>query len=130
MIDEPWFRTGGERAKHADLLDDMVGGWIAERTRDEVVKAFEEAGAAIAPIYTARDLVEDEHVRATGMLTTVEDADLGEVLMHNVMWRMSGTPGRIRFPGRPLGADTDDVLGELGYDPDTVADLRARHVIA
>jgi crotonobetainyl-CoA:carnitine CoA-transferase CaiB-like acyl-CoA transferase len=131
VVDEPWFRSGGERAKHADLLDGMVGGWIAERTRDEVVRAFEEAGAAVAPIYSARDLVEDEHVCATGMLTTVEDDDLGEVLMHNVMWRMSETPGRIRFPGRRLGADTDDILvGELGYDSATVAELRSRQVLA
>ncbi len=130
VIDEPWFRTGGQRVQHADLLDDMVGGWIAERTRDEVVSAFEDAGAAIAPVYTARDLVEDEHVRATSMLTTVEDDDLGEVLMHNVMWRMSETPGRIRFSGRPLGADTDEVLGPLGYDADTLTDLRGRQVIA
>lgn len=130
VIDEPWFRTGGERAEHADLLDEMVGGWIAERTREEVVRAFEEAGAAIAPIYTAQDLVEDEHVRATEMLTTVPDDDLGEVLMHNVMWRMSGTPGSIRFTGRALGADTDDVVAELGYDAETVAGLRARQVLA
>ncbi len=130
VIDEPWFRTGGERARHADLLDDMVGGWIAERTREEVVRAFEEAGAAVAPVYNARDLVEDEHVRATGMVTTVDDDDLGELLMHNVMWRMSATPGRIRFPGRPLGADTDDVLGGLGYDAAALADLRARQVVA
>ena len=47
----------------------MVGGWIAARTRDEVVAAFDEAGAAVAPIYSARDLVEDPHVRVTGMLT-------------------------------------------------------------
>ncbi len=130
VIDEPWFRTGGERARHADMLDDMVGGWIAERTREEVVRAFEEAGAAVAPVYNARDLVEDEHVRATGMVTTVDDDDLGELLMHNVMWRMSATPGRIRFPGRPLGADTDDVLGGLGYDAAALADLRARQVVA
>lgn len=130
VIDEPWFATGAERAQHVDLLDDMVGSWIGERTREEVVAAFEEAGAAIAPVYTARDVVEDEHVRATGMLTPVQDDDLGEVLMHNVMWRMSETPGRIRFPGRPLGADTDEVLAELGYDAETVRDLRARQVIA
>ena len=49
------------------------------------------------------------------MLTEVDDDDLGPVLQHNVMWRMSETPGRIRFTGRALGADTDAVLAELGY---------------
>ena len=51
------------------------------------------------------------------MLTQVEDDDLGPVLMQNVMWRMSETPGAIRFTGRALGADTDEILvDELGFD--------------
>jgi crotonobetainyl-CoA:carnitine CoA-transferase CaiB-like acyl-CoA transferase len=131
VIDEPWFRTGRERVAHADLLDKYVGDWVAQRTRDEVIAAFTEAGAAIAPVYNAKDLVEDEHVRATGMLTTVDDPALGPVLMHNVMWRMSRTPGRIRFTGRDPGADTDAVLvDELGCDPDRIAELRAGGTVA
>ncbi|SHK98499.1 Crotonobetainyl-CoA:carnitine CoA-transferase CaiB [Pseudonocardia thermophila] len=130
VVDEPWFATGAQRAEHADELDEYVGSWIAERTRDEVIKEFTEAGAAVAPIYDARDIVNDEHVRATEMLTTVDDPDLGPVLMHNVMWRMSQTPGSIRFTGRSLGADTDAVLvDELGYDPQTVAELRRRQIV-
>ncbi|MEE3921379.1 CoA transferase [Micromonospora sp. BRA006-A] len=101
VIDEPWFRTGVGRVAHADLLDEYVGSWIAERTRDEVAAAFAEAGAAVAPVYSAKDIVEDPHVRATEMITTVDDPDLGPMRMHNVMWRMSETPGRIRFTGRP-----------------------------
>ncbi|MEV0590629.1 CaiB/BaiF CoA transferase family protein [Nonomuraea cavernae] len=131
VIDEPWFASGRGRAEHADLLDSYVGSWIAERTRAEVLAEFERAGAAVAPVYSARDLVEDPHVRATGMLTHVEDEDLGPVLMHNVMWRMTGAPGRIRFTGRDLGADTDRILlDELGFDAGTVEDLRTRRVIA
>ncbi len=131
VIAEPWFASGRERAEHADLLDSYVGSWIAARTRDQVLKEFEEAGAAAAPVYSARDLTEDPHVRATQMLTHVEDEELGPVLMHNVMWRMSGAPGRIRFTGRRLGADTDEILlRELGLDAETVADLRDRRVIA
>jgi crotonobetainyl-CoA:carnitine CoA-transferase CaiB-like acyl-CoA transferase len=129
VIDEPWFASGRERAQHADEIDAYVGGWIAERDRDEVVKAFTEVGAAVAPIYSARDLVEDEHVRATELLTEVDDHDLGPLLMHNVLWRMSSTPGSIRFPGRPLGADTDEILSALGYDDDRIAGLRARQVV-
>ncbi|GHJ08062.1 CoA transferase [Micromonospora humidisoli] len=131
VIDEPWFRTGAGRAGHADELDGYVGSWIAARTREQVTRAFTEAGAAVAPVYSARDIVEDPHVRATDMVTTVDDPDLGTMRMHNVMWRMSGTPGRVRFTGRALGADTDSLLvDELGCDPAELADLRARHIVA
>ncbi|MGD9988917.1 CaiB/BaiF CoA transferase family protein [Pseudonocardia sp.] len=131
VIDEPWFATGARRAEHADLLDRYVGDWIAARTRDEVTDAFAAAGAAVAPIYDARDIVEDPHVRETGMIRTVDDPDLGPIAMHDVMWRMSRTPGSIRFTGRPPGADTDELLvHELGMDPAAVAELRDRGVVA
>lgn len=130
VIKEPWFAAGNTRAQHADLLDEYVGGWIAQRTRDEVIAAFTEAGAAVAPIYTARDIVEDPHVQATQMIVEVPDPDLGRIKMHNVMWRMSETPGRIAFTGREKGADTDAIfIDELGCDPATIADLRARQIV-
>lgn len=131
VVEEAWFSSGRGRAKHAELLDDLVGGWVGERTRDEVVRAFEEAGAAVGPVYDAADLLADPQVEALQMLPRVPDDDLGEVVMHNTMWRMSRTPGSIRFTGRPLGADTDAVLlGELGIPRDRVDELRREQVVA
>jgi crotonobetainyl-CoA:carnitine CoA-transferase CaiB-like acyl-CoA transferase len=131
VIEEPWFATGRGRFEHVEQLDRMVGEWIGERTRQEVVAAFTDAGAAIAPVYDARDIVADPHIRQTGMLTRVPDPQLGALLMHNVMWHMSRTPGRIRHAGRSLGADTDEVLGgELGLDAGELADLREREIVA
>jgi len=129
VIEEPWFATGHGRAEHVELLDAYVGGWIADRTREEVLDAFTEAGAAVAAVYNAQDLVEDPHVRETQMLLEVEDEDLGPLLQHNVMWRMSDSPGRIRFTGRALGADTDAVLIELGLELTEIEALRSKEVI-
>lgn len=129
VIDEDWFATGGGRAEHVDLLDDHVGSWIAERTRDEVLAAFEEAGAAVAPVYDAAELTRDPHIRETEMLLEVDDDDLGPLLQHNVMWRMSESPGRIRFTGRGLGADTDSVLAASGYTDDEIDRLKNEGVI-
>lgn len=129
VIAEPWFATGHGRAAHVDLLDGYVGDWIAERDRSEVLAAFEEAGAAIAAVYNARDLVEDPHVRETQMLTEVPDDDLGDVLQHNVMWRMQKSPGRIRFTGRAHGADTGEVLAELGFDDQQIREMRESEAV-
>ena len=111
---QPWFASGGQRAEHADELDEAVGGWIAERTREEVVKAFEEAEAAVGPIYDVRGVLADPQYQARGTALTVEDADLGPLVMQNVLFRLSETPGEVRWAGRHPGADTDDVLGEIG----------------
>lgn len=130
VLEEDWFQSGRGRAEHVEELDEYVGSWIAERTRDEVIEAFEEAGAAVGPVYNAAELIEDPQVQALDMITEVGDDDLGSLKMHNVMWRMSETPGAIRWTGRPLGADSEQVLvEELGIDPDRFAELEERGII-
>jgi crotonobetainyl-CoA:carnitine CoA-transferase CaiB-like acyl-CoA transferase len=131
VIDEAWFTTGLGRADHGDLLDDYVGSWIAERTRDEVVDAFTAVEAAVAPIYDISDLVEDEHVIAREVFVRIPDEDFGEITMQNVIARLSETPGSVAYGGRGLGADTDSILtGELGISEERLSDLRKRGVVA
>jgi crotonobetainyl-CoA:carnitine CoA-transferase CaiB-like acyl-CoA transferase len=130
LLDEPWFATGRGRADNADLIDGYVAQWIAQRVRADVLEEFERVGGAVAPVFNAKDIVEDPHIRETKMLIEVDDPDLGSVLQHNVMWRMSESPGRIRFTGREQGADTEEILiNELGYSPQEIEDFREQGVI-
>ncbi|XVQ14645.1 CaiB/BaiF CoA transferase family protein [Spirillospora sp. CA-255316] len=129
FIDEPWFATGAQRAEHADELDEAVGSWIAERDRDEVVKAFEEAQAAVAPIYDAADVMADPQFEALGTIATVPDDELGPLRMQNVLFRLSETPGRIESAGPPLGAHTAEILGRYGVDGARLAELRGKGVV-
>ncbi|KOU69678.1 acyl-CoA transferase [Streptomyces sp. MMG1533] len=124
LIDEPWFATGAERAAHSDVLDEAVGTWIAGRTRTEVLAAFEKAEAAVAPIQDVRDVMADPQYQALDTVTTVDDPELGPLRMQNVLFRLSATPGAIRWTGRPHGADTAQVLTELGLTPADLEDLR------
>jgi crotonobetainyl-CoA:carnitine CoA-transferase CaiB-like acyl-CoA transferase len=113
IIQEPWFSSGAERAQHADELDAMVGGWIAERPMNEVVAAFEAAEAAVAPIYEISHIMQDPQYQALESITTVDDPELGPLKMQNVMCRMSDTPGQIKWAGHAVGQDNADVYGEL-----------------
>ena len=124
LIDEPWFATGAERARHADVLDAAVGGWIAERTRTEVLAAFEKAEAAVAPVQDVREVMTDPQYAALDTITTLDDPELGRLRMQNVLFRLSSTPGAIRWAGRPHGADTDTVLTGLGLTPAELTALR------
>lgn len=113
VISEPWFASGGERARHADLLDGYVSSWIKARDCSEVLSAFEEAGAAIAKIYDIRDIMKDEQFQALDTITSVSDPHLGPVKMQNVLYRMSKTPGVINWTGRPKGQDTYEILEKI-----------------
>ncbi|MBB6346918.1 crotonobetainyl-CoA:carnitine CoA-transferase CaiB-like acyl-CoA transferase [Nonomuraea muscovyensis] len=130
LVAQPWFATGSGRVRHVDELDEAVAAWIAERDADEVIARFEEAQAAVAPIYDVTDIAEDPQYAALGTFLDVPDEELGTVTMQNVLFRLSDTPGEVRWAGRRLGRDTDEVLGELDYGPEEIAVLREAGVIA
>jgi crotonobetainyl-CoA:carnitine CoA-transferase CaiB-like acyl-CoA transferase len=130
IAEQPWFHSAGERVRHGDQLDDIVSGWISARDFADVMSAFEQAGAAIAPIYDIEQLMNDPQVKALEAITTVEDEDLGPLRMQNLMFRLSESPGAIRFAGRHLGQDNHEIYGErLGLDGERIAQLREQGVI-
>jgi crotonobetainyl-CoA:carnitine CoA-transferase CaiB-like acyl-CoA transferase len=89
-----------------------VGAWIAARPSAEVLRAFNDAHAAIAPVYTMADLLADDHVRERGTFVEVDG-----VTMPGPVARLGRTPGTVERAGRPLGADTDAVLAEVLAEP-------------
>ncbi|MFH9814288.1 CaiB/BaiF CoA transferase family protein [Streptomyces sp. NPDC017230] len=129
LIDEPWFATGADRARHADVLDAAVGDWIARHSRADVLAEFEKAEAAVAPVQDVRDVMADPQYQALDSVTTVDDPELGPLRMQNVLFRLSATPGAIRWAGRPHGADTEEVLTGLGLTPADVKELREEGVV-
>ncbi len=111
--DDPRFTTFRDRMVHRDELEQAAAAWIGTRHSAEVLEAFDAAQAAIAPVYSVADVVADPHVRERSSLVDVDG-----VLMQAPVARLSATPGHIRHAGRPVGADTDDVLRELGLTRD------------
>jgi crotonobetainyl-CoA:carnitine CoA-transferase CaiB-like acyl-CoA transferase len=106
--DDPSLRSFHGRVAARERIDARMAEWIGRHTRDEVLAAFERAEAACAPVYGMVDLLADPHVRARGAVEVVDGTP-----MQGLVARLSATPGRIRWAGRPLGADTDEVLAEL-----------------
>jgi crotonobetainyl-CoA:carnitine CoA-transferase CaiB-like acyl-CoA transferase len=130
IAEKPWFSSAGERSRRSEMLDAAVAKWITARDLDDVVRAFEEAGAALAPIYDVEQLMNDPQVIARDVITSVPDEDLGAVKMQNLMFRLGATPGQIRHPGRRLGQDNDEVYADLlGLDGDKLGRLREDGVI-
>ncbi|HZM30643.1 MAG TPA: CoA transferase [Acidimicrobiales bacterium] len=118
------------RQERAAEVDALVAGWVADRTLAEAMRVFEAAEVTAAPVYDARQLLEDEHLRARGTYVTVDDPDFGAVTVQAPVAQLTETPGRIDHLGRALGADNDEVYGDLlGLDQDKLAALRANGVI-
>jgi len=111
LAGDPRFEGFAGRVAHRDEVDARVAEWCAARPLAEVLEVFEAAHAAAAPVYDMAGLAADPHAVARGIVTEVDG-----VPMQGLVARLSATPGRVRWAGRPLGADTEAVLAELDAD--------------
>ncbi len=132
MCEDPRYATNAARVARAGEVDAIVGEWVGARTLDENLKFFEEAEVTAGPVYDAGQLREDPHVLGREALVNMPDNDTpdGYLPMHNIIPRLSETPGAIRRPAPTLGQDTDVLLEELGLNTDRIAELRAAAVVA
>ena len=105
------FATFQARFKNRDDLEALIIDWIAARTSDEVLGRFLEVDAAIAPVCTMADVFADEQIRHRKAIVEVDG-----IQMQGIAPGLSASPGEVRFAGRSLGADTAEVLSELGVD--------------
>jgi crotonobetainyl-CoA:carnitine CoA-transferase CaiB-like acyl-CoA transferase len=129
MIDDPRFRTNTDRVRNIDECDGAVAAFIAARTLDENMAIFQAAEVTASPVYEIDQLMDDEHIQARGVLVEAPDDEMGSVLMHNVIPRLSGTPGRIRRPAPTLGQHTREMLVAIGYSAEQIAALATDGVI-
>ena len=121
------FATHHARGEHEDLLDEIIGEFARGHTAEELDRIVNEAGVVCARVYSAADVYADPYFRERELLVEHEDEVHGTVTVPGVVPKLSDTPGSIRRPARwTVGADTDDVVGGLGYD---VGDLRERGVV-
>ena len=98
------FATFTGRTENRDELEALMVSWCAQRTRDEVVATLAQADAAVGPVFDMADIATDEHYAARQMIETV-----GTTPMQGLLASLSHTPGVLRWEGRALDADHEDI---------------------
>lgn len=98
------FTTFAGRMEHRELLQELMSTWCSTRTRDEVVAIFEQAEAAVGPVFDMADIAQDPHYAARNMIHTV-----GDTPMQGLIAALSKTPGVLRHEGAVLDADRDSI---------------------
>jgi len=128
MLADPRFASNEARVRHGVELDAAIADAIAARTLGENVAIIDGHKLTAGPVYTVADIEQDPHWRARQL--TLDIPDNGRpVRMHNVVPRLSATPGEIQWAGGALGQDNQRVYHELGVSCDEQTQLASAGVI-
>ncbi|MBI2527899.1 MAG: CoA transferase [Candidatus Rokubacteria bacterium] len=128
LSDDARFATEPDRGAHREEVDRIVDEWASQRSVETAAATLQAARVAAVPSMTNRDVCEDAHIRARGVLDHV---DLGDVRrwFATPPWVFAGTPRRL--PETLTGAEARrHAFGTvLGLDDATIAGLEADQVI-
>ena len=130
LIVDPRFATNSDRVRNNDEIDEIVAGFMRQRTQAENLALFDRVGVTVGPVCDAADLMTHDYVIGREVLVEVPDADMGSLPMHNIVPRLSATPGALRFAAPEVGEHTREILEELSVDADTLATLVASGIVS
>jgi crotonobetainyl-CoA:carnitine CoA-transferase CaiB-like acyl-CoA transferase len=117
------------RSEQAEMIDAAIQIWAEERSRDTILEALDAARVPAGYPYTAEDIAHDPHYLAREMIQTFIRPNGKPLKVPGILPKLSATPGRLGDGGPSLGQHTDEVLDELGIDPQTRAKLRQAGII-
>jgi crotonobetainyl-CoA:carnitine CoA-transferase CaiB-like acyl-CoA transferase len=123
LLDDPRFRTNAARLAHRDEIESVVADFIAARTQAEALAFFEQAEVTVGPVCDEADLAADPYVAEREVLIELPDAQAGSLPMHNIVPRLSATPGALRRPAPKLGEHNTEILRALGCSDDEIVRL-------
>ncbi|NQU14005.1 MAG: CoA transferase [Desulfobacteraceae bacterium] len=133
MNADPRFKTNEERIKEGNrqIINQVISDWIGNQDLEEVISTCERLGITIGPIANMEDIGKNPHFLSRGSVIEIEDPASGALLkIPNVPFRLLNSPGKIRFPGLPLGSANAVIYGDLlGYSSEQIEGLKASRAI-
>jgi formyl-CoA transferase len=129
LANDPDLARNDGRAKRAEEIDQIIGDWSKQRTLEGILSALQSIAVPAGRIYTAKDIAEDPHYRARGVIQTVESAGGLKVEMPGVVPKLSNNPGAIRHRAPTLGEHTDIILQSLGLSAEQIKALKEAGIL-
>ena len=126
LITDPRFRTNTDRVTNNHILDSIVGAYMAERTQEDCLRIFEDAGVTVGAVADVAQIAEHPYPLDRKVVVSLPDEDVGRVAMHNVIPRLSETPGNLRNPAPDLGQHNAEIWEGLGLD---LSELTAKGIV-
>ena len=128
--EDPDLAFNDGRAKRIVEIDSAINAWTKTLSLDEVLKGLLLAEVPSGKIYTAKDIAEDAHYHARGVIETVQAANGLKVQVPGIIPKLSQNPGSIRYRAPTLGEHTDQVLKSAGLTEEQIMILKKSGVLS
>ena len=130
LAEDTRFATADGRLEHQEEIDRLIGGWTANQEAYVVSHQLQKAGVPASPVLRGPDLLEDPHYRERGTFVEVDHPQVGPRRYPGIPWKMSATPGQVRWPAPTLGQHNRRIYGELlGLPARQIANMEATGAI-
>ena len=130
LADDPQLADNAGRVARIAEIDAVIGGWTRSQSVQAVMDQLAAARVPAGKVYTAKDIAEDPHYRARGVIEKVRSADGLEVDVPGIIPKLSGNPGAIHARGPTLGEHTDAVLNQAGLTAEDITALKAKGIVS
>ncbi len=130
LASDPRFASNEDRLANQDELDPLISRWTASRDAFEVTRELQSRGIPSSPVMRGPDLLADAHYRERRAFVEVNHPKVGPKLYPGIPWKMSETPGKVRWPSPSLGEHNREIYGQfLGLPEEDIAEFEALGVI-
>ena len=124
------YATHGARGLHQQELDDIIAGWTRDFSSAELRQLLNEYGVPNGKLFTAPDMLENEHYAARDAIVSINHPALGDIKMQNVFPKLSETQGKVKWCGPELGQHNDEIYREmLKFSEEKIAEYREKGII-
>ena len=129
-LSDPRFKDDLARGEHSTIISERMSAWCESRTTEQALAELEEARLPAGPVYTPQQALDDPHIRQTGFMTELDYPGMPRPApVATTPVKLSRTPGTVRHRAPTLGEHTDQILTELGYNAQEIAEFRAQRVV-
>jgi formyl-CoA transferase/CoA:oxalate CoA-transferase len=129
LADDPRFATNKDRMEHYEAMRPPLDAMFRTKTSAEWIAILNDAGVANGEVRNIGQMLTDPQLAARNMIETLMHPTVGATRVIGAPIKLSENEATVRTPPPVLGQHTDVVLGEIGYDATTIAELRSKRVV-